>query len=60
MSLESRIEKLEAGCSQRTWDFTEFTDDELLTLNACYDEQGNIAMERITPELEALLRRAER
>jgi hypothetical protein len=60
MSLESRIEKLEAGRSKRTWDFTEFTDDDVLALNACYDEQGKMVMERITPELEALLRRAER
>jgi hypothetical protein len=63
MSLESRIGKLEAAngnSNSGAWDFSSWSDEELLAFNACYDEDGNLVKERITPELEALLERARR
>jgi hypothetical protein len=63
MSLQNRIAKLEAANRNSTsgvWDFSSWSDEELLAFNACYDEHDNLIKERITPELEAALQRAKR
>ncbi len=61
MSIERRIAKLEATHGNAgEWDFSSWSDEELLAFNACYDEDGSLVKERITPELEAALERARR
>jgi hypothetical protein len=63
MNIESRIAKLEAAngnSNSGAWDFSSWSDEELLAFNACYDEDDNLVKERITPELEAALQRAKR
>jgi hypothetical protein len=40
-----------------TFDLTRLTDAELLTLESCYTDAGEVIEEHITPELEAALER---
>ncbi len=55
--LDARI--AEAGTGT-LWDMTLLTDAELLALEACFTDAGELMPERVTPEVEAALRRVER
>jgi hypothetical protein len=61
MGLDERLKRLEqvSGASS-THDLTRLTDEELLALRDCYDADGKVVFERITPELEAALLRVKR
>lgn len=57
MSLQNRVEKLEATVNRSDYDLTRLTDAELLALNDCYTEGGELLPERVTPELVAAMER---
>jgi hypothetical protein len=57
MNLQNRIDRLERVAAP-TFDLTLLTDAELLTLESCYTDAGEVIEEHITPELEAALERA--
>ncbi len=60
MRLETRLERLESAARQSTLpthDLTRLTDAELLALESCYTDAGEVIEEHITPELEAALER---
>jgi hypothetical protein len=56
MNLQNRIDRLERAAAP-TFDLTLLTDAELLTLESCYTDAGEVIEEHITPELEAALER---
>jgi phosphomannomutase len=58
MNMAGRIKNLEAAHDPANHDLTLLTDGDLDALIACYDEQGAVITDRITPELEAALLRA--
>jgi hypothetical protein len=60
MNLQTRIERLEEAGSNFDYDLTLLTDAEMLTLNDCYTEGGELLPERVTPELVAALERVKR
>jgi len=41
------------------YDITRLTDDELLAWCACYTAEGELIPERVTPEIEAAMKRVE-
>jgi len=55
MNLQNRVEKLEATVNRSSYNLTLLTDAELLALNDCYTEGGELLPERLTPELAARL-----
>jgi hypothetical protein len=57
MNIKTRVERLEEAASHFDYDLTLLTDAELLTLNDCYTEGGELLPERVTPELVAALER---
>lgn len=64
MNLEARVSKLEAATANDhrapRHDLTLLTDEELQALIDCHTDAGEVIEERVTPELEAALRRVER
>jgi phosphomannomutase len=58
MNMAGRIKNLEAAHDPANYDLTLLTDGDLDALIACYDEQGAVIADHITPELEAALLRA--
>ena len=56
MNLQNRIDRLERAAAP-TFDLTRLTDAELLALESCYTDAGEVIEEHITPELEAALER---
>jgi len=57
MSLQNRVEKLEATVNRSSYDLTRLTDAELLALNDCYTDEVHCVPERATPKLFAALER---
>ena len=57
MNIKTRVEKLEATVNRSDYDLTRLTDAELLALNDCYTEGGELLPERVTPELVAAMER---
>lgn len=55
--LDARI--AEAGTGT-LWDMALLTDAELMNLRGCYTDAGELMPERVTPEVEAALRRVQR
>ena len=55
--LDARI--AEAGTGT-LWDMTLLTDAELMNLRGCYTDAGELMPARVTPEIEAALRRVQR
>ncbi len=49
-----------AAAGGAPWDMTLLTDAELTALLGCWNKVGELMPERVTPEVEAALRRVER
>ncbi len=60
MSLQNRVEKLEATVNRSSYDLTRLTDAELLALSDCYTSAGDYLPERMTPELAERLESVKR